>query len=110
MSNELIRYEGGSPILDADTAYRLAAYEATAKEIQEEADRLKAQILAEMERVGCIRLETENLVISYIPEGTRESFDSKALREECPEVYDAYARLTPVKSRILVRIRCGGGE
>lgn len=105
MATDLIRYEGGSPILDERTGARLAALEATIEQLEAERDALRGMIRDEMERIGCIRLQTEELVVSYIPDGTSERLDSKALRAECPDVYDAYAKLTPVKSRVLVRWR-----
>ena len=108
MATDLIRYEGGSPILDERTGARLAALEATIEQLEDERKALRAMILTEMERIGCIKLQTEELTVSYIPAGTTERLDGKALREECPDVYDAYAKLTQVPSRVLVRWRHKG--
>lgn len=105
MATDLIRYEGGSPILDERTGARLAALEATIEQLEAERDALRGMIRDEMKRIGCIRLQTEELTVSYIPAGTAGRLDTKALREECPDVYDAYAKLVDVPDRVLVRWR-----
>ena len=108
MATDLIRYEGGSPILDERTGARLAALEATIEQLETERDALRGMIRDEMKRIGCIRLQTEELTVSYIPAGTAGRLDTKALRAECPDVYDAYAKLVDVPDRVLVRWRHKG--
>lgn len=105
MATDLIRYEGGSPILDERTGARLAALEATIEQLEAERDAMRGMIRDEMKRIGCIKLQTEELTVSYIPAGTAGRLDTKALRAECPDVYDAYAKLVDVPDRVLVRWR-----
>ena len=108
MACDLIRYEGGSPILDERTGARLAALEATIEQLEAERDAMRGMIRDEMKRIGCIKLQTEELTVSYIPAGTAGRLDTKALRAECPDVYDAYAKLVDVPDRVLVRWRHKG--
>ena len=62
------------------------------------------------EVVAGVMAAGNNTPVGYIPAGTTERLDGKALRAECPDVYDAYAKLTQVPSRVLVRWRHNGGE
>ena len=105
MATDLIRYEGGSPILDERTGARLAALEATIEQLEAERKALRDMIMKEMRRIGIIKLQTEELTVSYLPAGSAGRLDTKALREECPDVYNAYSDLVDVPDRILVRWR-----
>ena len=70
-----------------------------------ELDDIKAKLLAEMEANNIAKIETEELSISYVAPTTRESLDSKKLRDEMPEVYDAYAKISQIKSSIRIKVK-----
>lgn len=70
-----------------------------------ELDDIKAKLLAEMEANNIAKIDTENLLISYIAPSSRESLDAKKLRDEMPEVYDAYAKIAQVKSSIRIKVK-----
>lgn len=105
MATDLIRYEGGSPILDERTGARLAALEATIEQLEAERKALRDMIMKEMRRIGIIKLQTEELTVTYLPAGSAGRLNTKALLAECPDVYDAYSDLVDVPDRILVRWR-----
>ena len=103
--NELITSVEGVAILNPDTAKQIAEFERRAKEIKDAEDKLKEAILAEMESKGIIKLDTDTLTISYVAPTTRESLDGKTLKEELPYIYDAYVKLSPVKSSIRLKVK-----
>lgn len=102
---DLIRTENGVSLLVAEAAREIAMFERQAKVIKDAEDRLKAAILEEMERKGVIKLDSDELTITYVAPTTRESFDSKALRSDLPDVYDAYTKLSPVKASVRIKIK-----
>lgn len=102
---ELIKRENNLSVLDAETAQKIAEFERMAKEIKEKEDALKKAILAEMEEKSVLKLETDELLLSYVGATTRESLDSKALREELPDIYDTYVKISPVKSSIRIKLK-----
>lgn len=103
--SELIRAYEDVAILNPETAARIANFEKVIKEAKEREDELKRAILEEMESKNLLKVETDDLVISYIAPSDRETLDSKALRKELPDIYDAYVRITPVKSSLRVRVK-----
>ena len=104
--NELIKVNpGGIAILDEETAQKIADFEAIAKKVKEEEEALKTAILAEMKEKGVIKIETVHLVINYIEATMRETFDAKALKKDFPDIYDGYAKLTPVKESVRIKVR-----
>ena len=105
MNDELITVTGDGAILNPETAGKIADFERVAKEVKKKEDELKKAILAEMESKGIIKLDTDDLTISYVESFTKEALDSKALRDELPDIYDNYVKITPVKSSIRIRLK-----
>lgn len=102
---ELITIENGIAALDLETSKKIAEFERKAKEIKEASDKLKAQILDEMEKKGIVKIDTPDMVITYIAATDRESFDSKALRADNPDLYDSYIRMSQVKSSVRIKVK-----
>lgn len=102
---DLITIKDETAILDRETATKIAEFEQMAKEIKAKEDELKKAILKEMETKQLIKLDTDNLTITYIAPSERESLDSKTLREELPDIYDAYVKISPVKPSIRIKLK-----
>lgn len=104
---ELIKIEndGLTYGLDNEIGKQIAEFERQLKELKEKEDELKLNILNEMEEKGIIKIETDDLIINYIAPTDRETFDSKSLRQDHPQLYDAYIKMTPVKSSIRIKVK-----
>lgn len=105
MRDELITISQGVALLDAQTAVRIAEFERKAKEIKDAEDALKKEILEEMAEKGIIKIETDDMTITYVAPTDRESFDSKRLRAEKPDLYDEYVNISPVKASVRVKLK-----
>ena len=105
MKKELITIKDGTPILSAEIATQITDFERIVKRLKEKEEKLKELILDEMESKGIIKIDTPELAITYVAPTDRERFDSKQLRSECPDVYDAYVTMTPVKASIRVKVK-----
>ena len=103
--NELITINNGVAELDGETIIKIASFEKQVKLLKEQEDALKKAILDEMEAKGVIKLESDVLNITYVAETTRETLDSKTLKEELPDIYDAYVKLNKVKPSIRLKIK-----
>ena len=103
--DELITVSNGVALLDAQTAIRIADFERKMKEIKEAEDALKAAILEEMESKNILSIKTNDMTITYVAPSDRETFDSKKLREEKPDLYDEYVKISPVKSSIRIKLK-----
>ena len=91
--------------LTVETSLQIAEFERQVKEIKKQEDELKKAILKEMENKGIIKLDTPDLAITYVGATDRESLDTKALKEELPDIYDTYVKISPVKSSIRIRLK-----
>lgn len=102
---ELIKAENEIGILDTEVSKKVAEFEKAIKEIKEKEEELKQNILTEMENKNILKLETDDLMITYIAPAERETFDSKKFREENSDLYDEYVKFSPVKSSIRVKVK-----
>lgn len=101
---DLVRVENGIALLTPETAQKVADYERAIKRLKEQEDALKTAILREMEAYKVIKLESDDVTITYVAATERETFDAKALRAANPDLYDEYIRFTPVKASIRVKV------
>ena len=70
---------------------KLQIIEAKQKELEDQADALKAEIKADMESKGLDELETKNFVIRW-KEVISNRLDGKALKAALPEIYSQYCK------------------
>lgn len=102
---ELIKIENEIAILDEGVSQKIADFERQVKLIKEQEDSLKQAILDEMEKNQILKLDTPDLLISYVASSDRETFDSKAFKEAHQDLYDEYVKMTPVKSSIRIKVK-----
>lgn len=102
---ELIRVENGLEVLDPEVSKTIAEFEKQIKAIKEQEDNLKKAILKEMEQRQIVKMETPDLLISYVAPTDRETFDSKTFKKEHQDLYDEYISMTPVKSNIRIKVK-----
>ena len=99
--NEIILTENG---LTEEDKNLLVNFFRAQKEIKKQEELLKANLLNQMKEhdIKQIKIEEENIVIDYILPSSRESIDSKRLREEKPDIYDEYCKISPVKDYVKI--------
>lgn len=102
---ELITKENNNVQLNSEISLKIANFEKQVKAIKEAEDKLKAQILEEMEKYNITKLDTEELTITYVAPTYRETFDSKKLRTDNEELYNKYISLSSVKSSIRIKVK-----
>ena len=66
---------------------------------------LKEKLLAEMEKHGILKIETDELLINYVAPYSKETFDSKALRKDNPDLYDQYVKIGTVSGSVRMKLK-----
>lgn len=102
---ELIKIESGMAILDAEAVRKIAEFEDAMEKLKQAEDKLKKEILSEMEEKNILKIENETMTISYIGATGRETFNSKKFRSDNPDLYDEYVTISPVKSSIRIKVK-----
>lgn len=103
--NNIIERTGSDVTLSEEVCDRIISLEKQAKEIKKQQDSMKNDILEAMKKYGVVKINTESLKITFIPEHDAERFDSKAFKEENPDVYDLYAKISKVKPSIRITVK-----
>lgn len=75
----------------------------TIQMLEEKIKGTKEKIKTEMEQRGLSQIRLGQRVISYIAPTTRESVDSKKLKEEYPEVWDKCKKVSKVSASIRIK-------
>ena len=96
---------GDRGLLNPEISDKIAEFERNIKKLKEQEDLLKQSILEEMEAKGIVKIENDDLLISYVAPTDRETFDSKKLREDNPDLYDEYIKITKVKASIRIKVK-----
>lgn len=102
----LIRIEkDGSAVLDPQIISVLAEYEKTMKLLEEKQKEIRDAILEEMRRNNLVKIDMDKIKITYVAPTTKEKFNSKAFRNEYPDVYDEFVEIAPVKDSIRITLK-----
>lgn len=99
----IVKIENGE--LSQESKKWLIALEKQRKLINDEYDKFKTELLKAMEENGVVKIENEDLIISYIASGEKETFDNKSFKKDHSEMYDKYVKFTPVKSSIRIKVK-----
>ncbi len=103
---ELIKEkENGELVLTYNISNQLAMIEQQMKELKEVQDAIKESLLAEMEKKKLLKVENEEIAITYVAPTYRESFDSKAFKKDHEELYNDYTKLSNVKSSLRIKVK-----
>ena len=105
MNDLIIRDAEGQAIATKETLEKIRDFEEAIKELKAKEEVLKTRLLQEMEEKGVISLKSDILDLTYIEATTRESLDTKTLKKELPDIYNAYCKISPVKASIRIKVK-----
>lgn len=74
------------------------------KEAEEKKQKLQDALLQQMEETGTKSIVTDFCKITYIAESYRESVDTKLLKQDLPEVFEQYKKVTTIKPSVRITI------
>lgn len=104
MTNIIERKDSGV-MLPEEVCEKIVSLEKQAKEIKKQQDSMKNEILDAMKKYGVLKIDNEFLKIAFIPEHDAERFDSRTFKEENPDIYDSYVKLSKVKPSIRITVK-----
>ena len=92
-------------ILPASFIDAIVKIEEAAKEIKSQQEEMKEKLKAAMREHGVKSWECEQMKVSYIPESTASTFDSKKLKEENETLYNQYLKESKKSDSIRITIK-----
>lgn len=102
---ELIRIENNIAVANEELINAALEVKFLEEKLKAKKDALTLSLLEEMQNKGIKKIETPDVVISYIDESEREVFDSKKFREDYPDMYDEYVKFSKVKASVRIKAR-----
>lgn len=97
-NNNSLSLEAEKKIISLKQAY---------KNIKEQEEAFNQALVDEMKKRGIISYKDENITISFIPDGTKNSFDAKAFKSKHPDIYERYVKKSPVKEYARITLKKG---
>ena len=89
----------------AEGEEKIKNFELLKKEVEAQNEILKAELLEAMKTQGIKSFENDALKITYIEPTTRETIDSKRLKEELPEIAEKYKKISKVKDSVRITLK-----
>lgn len=100
--NEIVKIENGQVVVAQEIVNKIIEFNKAKKEMEYQEKLLKDGLMEAMNQVGIKKFIISGLS-AVIKEGsTRTTVDSKRLKEECPDIYEAYSKTSEVKSSIVL--------
>lgn len=84
---------------------KLQDLEIKAKEIKNQQEALKEDLLKAMEKHGVKKWDNDIMTVTYTAPTTRTSIDGTKLKKEMPEVAEKYTKTSNVKSSIRIKLK-----
>lgn len=104
INNFIVKKEDNYQLLNIVTS-ELKMIEEEKKELIRKEKTIREKLLKEMEEKNILKLESENVSITYKAPTERETFRTKDFKKDLPDLYDTYVEFTPVKSSLLIKIK-----
>ena len=102
---ELIKIENGLEVATQQLIDEALEIKYLEEKLKVKKESLTLSLLEEMKDKGIKKIETPDVVISYIDESERETLDTKRFRTENPDLYDEYVKFTPVKASVRIKAK-----
>ena len=83
----------------------IAYYENEKKLAEENRNKVRDKIIEIMKEQGITKFENENISITYIAPTDAETFDSKRFKEENPDTYKEYVKITHKKESVRITLK-----
>ena len=102
--NEIVKIENGQVVVAQEMVNKIIEFNKAKKEMEYQEKLLKDGLMEAMNQVGLKKFIINGLSAVIKDGTTRTTVDSKRLKEECPDIYEAYSKTSEVKSSIVLTI------
>ena len=104
MNNLIVKKEDNYQLTDTIIS-ELRLIDEEEKELKEKKEKIREILLKEMEDKNILKLENENISITYKAPTERETFRTAKFKKDLPDLYDTYVEFKTVKSSLLIKIK-----
>ena len=102
---QLVRVENGVIVVAEEYLQEFGEYLITKAQFEMKEKEFKEALQVAMEENGIKSYENNLMKVTYVGETTRKTLDSKALKEQAPDVYEAFVKESLVKACLKIAIK-----
>jgi predicted phage-related endonuclease len=102
--NEIVTIENNEIKVAQEIVSKIVEFNKAKKEMEYQEKLLKDGLMKAMEEVGVKKFIIDGLSATIKDGSIRTTVDSKRLKEECPEIYEAYSKTSEVKPSLILTI------
>ena len=104
MENEIVKVENNEIIVAQEMVNKIIEFNKVKKEMEYQEKLLKDGLMEAMNSVGLKKFFINGLSAVIKDGTTRTTIDSKRLKEECPDIYEAYSKTSEVKPSLTLTV------
>lgn len=104
INNLIVKKEDNYQLADTIVS-ELKLIDEQEKRLKETKEKIREILLKEMEEKNILKLDNENISVTYKAPTEKETFRTAKLKKDLPDLYDTYVEFTPVKSSLLIKIK-----
>lgn len=88
-----------------EISQEIARNELLIKQLSERQKEIKAALLEAMRDAGVIKIDNDNIKVTYVAPTTSESLDSKELKKDLPDIYNTYCKISNRSDYIKIEVK-----
>ena len=101
---ELVKIENGEITVAEEIVNKIIEFNKAKKEMEYQEKLLKDGLMEAMNTLGIKKFIINGLSATVKDGSTRTTIDTKRLKEECPDIYEAYSKTSEVKSSLILTV------
>lgn len=102
--NEIVKIENGEITVAQEIVNKIIEFNELKKEMEYQEKLLKEGLMEAMNSVGVDKFIVNGLSATIKKGSTRTTVDSTRLKNECPDIYEAYSKTSEVKPSIILTV------
>lgn len=103
---ELVKFENEKLVVAEEFTKEYAEFQKLTAKMELEVKKVKEALKEKMEEHGLTGYEDEFIKVSYRKASQRVTVDSKRLKDELPDVYIEYSKVSDVASSVSIEAKC----
>lgn len=104
MENKIVKVENNEIVISQEIVNKIIEFNKAKKEMEYQEKLLKEGLMKAMNEVGIDKFIINGLSAIIKKGSTRTTVDSKRLKEECPDIYEAYSKTSEVSPSLTLTI------
>ena len=100
--DELILVDG---TLSTEISQEIARNELLIKQLSERQKEIKDGLLKAMREANIVKIDNDNIKVTYVASTTQERLDGKELKKDLPDIYNTYCKISEKSDYIKIEVK-----